>query len=174
MNAIFKRLKHLFDEMLPPTVYFFIVLNIVALVRGLMALHSGVSMPGYASIAIAALILGKAVVIADNLPFINRYPNHPLIWNVAWKSAIYQVIAIAIHLLERLWDHWHVGMGLIETIDAVFSKVEWPRFWALNILLALFILMYCVWNEFARLIGRDKIKRMLYGPLPENLAPPQI
>ena len=37
----------------------------------------------------AALILGKAVLLADMLPLINRYPDRPLGFNVAWKTLIY-------------------------------------------------------------------------------------
>ena len=45
------------------------------------------------SIAVAALILGKAVLVADMVPMINRFPNRPLIYNVAWKTLIYWEMA---------------------------------------------------------------------------------
>jgi hypothetical protein len=35
------------------------------------------------SIGIAALILGKSVLISDMLPFINRFPERPLVYNIA-------------------------------------------------------------------------------------------
>ena len=37
-----------------------------------------------------------AVLIADMLPFINRFPHRPLIYNVAWKTVIYFVISAVI------------------------------------------------------------------------------
>ncbi len=43
------------------------------------------------SITVAALVLGKSVVIADLLSCINRYPEKPLIWNVCWKTTIYSL-----------------------------------------------------------------------------------
>jgi hypothetical protein len=46
---------------------------------------TGISPLTSISVAVAALILGKAVLIADMLPPINRFPNKPLIYNVAWK-----------------------------------------------------------------------------------------
>ncbi|HXK24688.1 MAG TPA: hypothetical protein VMS55_18605 [Myxococcota bacterium] len=54
------------------------------------------------SISVAALILGKAVLIADLLPMVNRYPGRPLAFNVTWKTTIYLLIAGVIHYLERL------------------------------------------------------------------------
>jgi len=37
-------------------------------------------------VAVAALILGKALLLADMLPVINRFPDKPLIYNVTWKT----------------------------------------------------------------------------------------
>ena len=57
------------------------------------------------SIAVAALILGKAVLIADMLPFINRFPHKPLIYNIAWKTVIYLLIS-ADHSLSGTPDRF--------------------------------------------------------------------
>ena len=58
------------------------------------------------SVAVAAIMLGKAVLIADMLPVINRYPDKPLIYNVGWKTMIYLLLSAVIHYLERLFDFW--------------------------------------------------------------------
>jgi len=44
----------------------------------------------------------KAVLIADMLPLINRFPQKPLIYNIAWKTVIYLLLSAVIHYLERL------------------------------------------------------------------------
>jgi len=59
--------------LLPPTIYFFVALHIVALVRVLMLKKTGISPSSSISIAVAALVLGKAVLLADMLPMINRF-----------------------------------------------------------------------------------------------------
>ncbi len=77
------KLKEEFFTLLPPTIFFFLALHIVAFLRVLMLKGTGISPLGSVSVAVAALILGKAVLIADLLPMINRFPNKPLIYNVA-------------------------------------------------------------------------------------------
>jgi hypothetical protein len=68
------KLKDEFFALLPPTIFFFIALHVVAFVHVLMLKGIGISPMTTVSIAVAALILGKAVLIADLLPFINRFP----------------------------------------------------------------------------------------------------
>src|SRR5947207_5057200 len=106
MTKLAATLKKEFFELLPPTIFFFVALHIVAFVRVLMLKGSGIAPSSSMSIAVAALILGKAVLIADLLPMINRFPNKPLIYNVAWKTLIYLLMATLIHYLERLIACW--------------------------------------------------------------------
>ncbi len=106
MTKLFATLKKEFLELLPPTIYFFVALHIVAFVRVLMLEKTGIAPSSSISIAVAALILGKAVLIADMLPLINRFPNKPLIYNIAWKTVIYLLLSAVIHYLERLIDFW--------------------------------------------------------------------
>src|SRR2546429_4559740 len=92
MTKLATTLKKEFFELLPPTIFFFVALHIVAFVRVLMLKKTGIAPSSSISIAVAALILGKAVLIADMLPFINRFPHKPLMYNVAWKTLIYLLI----------------------------------------------------------------------------------
>jgi hypothetical protein len=86
MSKLTATIKHEFLEMLPPTIFFFVILHIVAIIRALMTQGTGISLPTSASVTIAALVLGKSVLVANLLPFINRFPERPLIWNAGWKT----------------------------------------------------------------------------------------
>jgi hypothetical protein len=77
LNTLTAKIKEEFVAMLPPTIFFFVALHIVALIRVLMLKGTGVAPMTSVTVAVAALILGKAVLIADMLPFINRYPHKP-------------------------------------------------------------------------------------------------
>src|SRR5512140_1316342 len=100
------KLKEEFFKILPPTIYFFVALHIVTFIRVLMLEGTGLSPSSSISIAVAALVLGKAVLLADMLPLINRFPHKPLIYNIAWKTVIYWLLSAVIHYLERLIDFW--------------------------------------------------------------------
>ena len=117
------------------------------------------------SATVAALILGKAVLIADSLPFINRYPDKPLVYNVAWKTTIYALVSMLIHYLEHLVHFWREAGGFIAGNEKLLAEIVWPHFWAIQIFLVVVILMYCTMRELIRVIGGDKVRRMFFGPL---------
>ena len=166
MTKLFATLKKEFLELLPPTIYFFVALHIVAFIRVLMLEGTGLAPSSSISIAVAALILGKAVLIADLLPLINRFPNKPLIYNIAWKTVIYLLLSAVIHYLERLIDFWRETGGFVAGNEKLLSLIIWPHFFAIQIILFVLIAAYCMVHELVRVIGREKALRIFFGPMP--------
>src|SRR5437764_4054536 len=166
MTTLSTTLKKEFFELLPPTIYFFVALHIVAFVRVLMLKGTGLAPSSSISIAVAALILGKAVLIADMLPLINRFPNKPRIYNVAWKTVIYLLISAVIHYLVCLFDFWRQTGGFVAGNQKLLSEIVWPHFWAIQIILFVLIAMYCTMHELVRVIGKEKVLRIFFGPMP--------
>src|SRR6266446_3236924 len=160
MTKLSAKLKEEFFALFPPTIFFFVALHIVAFVRVLMLKGTGISPLGSVSVAVAALILGKAVLVADMLPLINRFPDKPLIYNVAWKTLIYLVVSALIHYLERLVEFWRQAGGLIAGNEKLLSEMVWPHFWAIQIILFVLIAMYCTFHELVRVIGKEKLVRI--------------
>ena len=166
MHKILEKLKEEFFAILPPTIFFFIALHIVTFIRVLMARGSHFVPLSTMSIAIASLILGKAVLIADMIPPINRYPNQPLAYNIAWKTVIYLVMASLIHYVERLIDFSRQAGSLTAGNAKLLSEIVWPHFWAIQIILLVLIAMYCTMHELVRVIGKEKMLRLFFGPMP--------
>ena len=160
------KLKEEFFKILPPTIFFFVALQIIMFIRVLMLEGTGVSPSSSVSIAVAALILGKAVLVADMVPMINRFPNEPLIYNVAWKTLIYWLMATLIHYVERLIDFWRQTGGFVAGNRKLLAEIVWPHFWAIQIVLFVLIAMYCMMHELVRVIGKEKVMRLFFGPMP--------
>jgi hypothetical protein len=166
MAERFAKLKEEFFKLLPPTTYFFVTLHIVAVVRVLMTRGATFPASSTMSIAVAALILGKSVLLADMLPAVNRYPGKPLIYNVAWKSTIYLLMSALIHYLERLYDFSKQAGGFVAGNEKLLAEMVWPHFWAIQILLLALIVTYSTAHEMVRYIGADRARQIFFGPLP--------
>ena len=170
MSKLSAKIKEEIEALLPPTIFFFIALHLVALLRVLMLKGTGIALGTSVSVTVAALILGKAVLIADLLPFINRYPDKPLAYNVAWKTTVYVLVSMLVHYLEHLVDFWREGGGFIAGNQKLLAEIVWPHFWAIQILLVVLILIYCTMRELVRVIGGDKVRQIFFGPLQKTHA----
>jgi hypothetical protein len=166
MSQLSTKLKEEFKALLPPTIFFFVTLHLVAFIRVLMLKGTGIAASTPWQVTLAALILGKAVLVADLLPFINRYPDKPLIYNIAWKTTIYVLVATLVHYLERLADFWKEAGSLVAGNQKLLAEIVWPHFWAIQILLVVLILMYCTLHELVRILGRDKVLEIFFGTPP--------
>jgi hypothetical protein len=95
-------IKHEFLEVLPPTIFFFVAFNIIWLTSALMLQQYGIDQWALTKATVGALIVGKVVLVADKLPFINRFPDKALIYNVGWKTAIYVAAALLFRYVEHV------------------------------------------------------------------------
>lgn len=160
LSAIVRKEIH---ELIPPTIFFFIALHFLALIRVLMLKGTGIGVSTSLQVTVAALVLGKAVLIADMLPIINRYPDKPLIYNVVWKTTIYVLVALVIHYLEHLFHFWREAGSFVAGYQKLLTEIVWPHFWAIQIILALLIFMYCTAHELSRVLGEGKVRQMFFG-----------
>src|SRR6478736_6772950 len=87
---------------LPPTIFFFVGFNLILWTKRLILEEHGVEFSGFLTATLAALLVGKAVLVTDNLPFMRRFDGAPLIQPVLFKSAIYWLCVLIVRLAEVL------------------------------------------------------------------------
>ncbi len=163
MNKITARIEKEFREVVPPTVFFFFVFHIVALSGKLMRLEYGLAPATVALATVGALIVAKVILIADKLPFVDRFPNRPLIYNVVWKTSLYWLFTLLFRFSEELIPLIGHHGGLVEAMRELVNEVVWPHFWGLQLWLLVFLAQYCLAREFVRAVGAQEVINMLFG-----------
>jgi hypothetical protein len=163
MSKLTAKIKEEIEALIPPTVFFFGSLLVIGLVRALLLRGTGIAPTTPLEMLVAALVLAKAVLLSDLWPAINRYPNRPLIYNVLWKALIYSAVATLLHYLERLIDFWHEAGGFMAANREMLAKIVWAHFWAIELIIVVLILDYCVITEFARALGPKRLRQMFFG-----------
>ena len=163
MGNIAARLKHEIAQVIPPAIFFFVTFNVIAVTRALMLEQYGITAPAFAAATIGALIVAKVILIVDLLPFVNRYPDKPLIYNVAWKTLIYVLAALLVRYVEHLISFARKHDSLIDANRHLLAEVVWPHFWAVQIWLALLLFVYCALRELTRSLGAARVRHMFLG-----------
>ena len=165
MSKFWSGLKHEIKEAIPPFVFFFIAFHLIALTRSLMQAQYGIEASTVMNATIAALVVAKVVLLADLLPFVNRFPHKPLAWNIAWKTVIYMLASMLIVYLERLWE-FHGKYGSIAAANShMVEELVWPHFWAVQIWMCVLFLLYCTLRELSLVLGGPRMRALFLGPL---------
>jgi hypothetical protein len=162
---------HELKSVVPPTLFFLIAFNLLVLTVALMAQGQGGSVVNHAAASLAALVVGKAVLVADHLPFFNRFPEKPLIWNTLWKAGLYWLVTLAFRLVEKLLSAAAGDNGFSAGVTEEVAAFAWPRFWAVQLWLVILFVIYAFVRELVRALGRDRVVAMVFGPLAKGGPP---
>lgn len=159
-------LKKEFLEVLPPTLFFAFVFHVVLFARTVMGADQGEAyVTSSATAFVGALIVGKAVLIADATPFAHHFRERRLIYNIAWRSALYLLVALFFQLLEELIPLVRQEGGLGPALSRFGQDTDWRVFWATHLVLGVFIVFYTFVTALIDLIGSDRFVAALLGPV---------
>src|SRR5215813_11263985 len=132
------QIKHV----LPPTIFFFVGFNLILWTKQLILKEHGIDFSGFFTATFAALLIGKAVLVTDNLPFMRRFDGAPLIQPIVFKTAIYWACVFVVRIGEALIHFLLSGGGINDFPAYVVERFSWPRFLSIQIWLMVLFLVY--------------------------------
>ncbi len=163
MNRAAAFLIHEFREALPVFVFFLAILLLGRVTQVLLLEGYRITVGGTAVAVVGALIVAKAVLIADALPLTNRFVRRPRLVSIVWKSLVYGLIVLAFRYLEELIPLWRESGALIASHRRLLAETSWPHFWAVSLWMTFSLLLYCIGAELVRALGRERVAQLLFG-----------
>jgi hypothetical protein len=91
-----------FREALAPILFFFVSFNLIELTTQLFLAQYFARLTNYMIATTTALVVGKAVLVANALPFLRRYDTRPMIHPILFKTAIYWGVVFVVRFLEQV------------------------------------------------------------------------
>jgi hypothetical protein len=121
-------------------------------------------------VTMAALVVGKAVLVANKIPLLRRYDRAALIRPILFKTAFYWVVVFFVRLFERFVHfsvlEWHRPGDFFPYLVTTFS---WHRFVAISLWICVLFLIYVTASEFGHLFGPGELARLLFTNRPSEL-----
>ena len=159
-----------FLDILPPTIFFIIGFNLIVLTTNLILADYGAQFASFMLATAGALIVAKALLVANAMSVIRRYDRAPLIRPILFKTVFYWAAVF----IARLLEHWieyllsrdYVFGGFLKNEIAAFS---WHRFIAVQLWIFVLFLVYVTASEFKRLFGHGELRRILFTYRPSEL-----
>jgi hypothetical protein len=148
---------HELYEILPPVMFFFIGFNLIVLTTNLILADYSAAVGNFMLATTGALIVGKAVLVADAMPFLRRYDRAPLLEPILFKTFVYWVFVFIARLLEALVEFLIHGHSLSEFLPHLASTFSWHHFAAVQIWI---LVIYVTASELNQLFGHGELKRI--------------
>jgi hypothetical protein len=149
-------------HVLPPTIFFFVGFNLILWTKDLILREHNIEFSGFVVATLAALLVGKAVLVTDNLPLMRRFDGRPLIQPILFKTAIYWWCILVVRLAEEL-IYFLVGGGAISEFPTfLIEHFSWPRFLSIQIWLMVLFLVYVTAHELNTLFGDGELRRLFF------------
>lgn len=164
------RILHELHEALPPTIFFFVGFNFIVLTTNLLVANYSVAVSNFMLATIAALVVGKAVITANAMPFLNLFDRAPLIQPILFKTAVYWVAVFLARLAER-FVHFSVleGNPPRDFLTYLISTFSWHRFTAISLWILVLFSIYVTASELSQLLGPAEMRRLLFAYRPSEL-----
>lgn len=152
-----------FLEILPPTIFFFIGFNLIVLTTNLILANYDAQFASFMIATASALIVAKALLVANAMPVIRHFDRAPLIRPILFKAVFYWAAVFIVRLLE----HWlryrlsgqYVFGGFVPHAVATFS---WDRFIAIQLWILVLFLIYVTASEVSHLFGEGELWHLLF------------
>ena len=157
-------LAHEFRLMLPPTLFFLVGFNLILLTKRLILAEYLIEFTGFAIATVAALIVGKVVLVADKLPFLRRFDNAPLAQPILFKTIAYTFFVFLARLIEAFIHYAREGgaVGQGRFIEHQLSSFSWDQFISTQLWIFVLFLIYVTASEFNRLLGDGELFKIVF------------
>jgi hypothetical protein len=152
------QMKHL----LPPTIFFFIGFNLILWTKQMILQEHNIEFSGFLVATMAALLVAKAVLVVDHMPFMRRFDGAPLVQPILFKAAIYWACVFVIRIGEGLLHFLHEGGALVDFPQHLVDRFSWPRFLVIQVWLMVLFLVYVIIHELNRLFGDGELYRLFF------------
>jgi hypothetical protein len=157
-------LLHEFRMMLPPTIFFFFGFNLILFTKRLILEDYLIQYAGFFLATTSALIVGKAVLVADNMRFLRHFDRSPLVYPILFKTVVYTLFVGIARLLEEFISYVVAGgvVGHGGFIEEQLGKFSWHRFTAIQMWIFVLFLIYVTASELDQLFGDGELLKILF------------
>ena len=149
--------------MVAPTLFFAIGFNLIALTTQLILADYLIHFANFILVTMSALIVGKAILATNALPFFHRFDTAPIIQPVLFKTILYWAVVFIVRFLEKV-GHYFLGGGTWNGIaEYVENNFSWNRFVAIQIGIFVLFLIYSLASELSSLFGSGELVKTLFA-----------
>ncbi|MGE3528127.1 MAG: DUF4339 domain-containing protein [Methyloceanibacter sp.] len=116
----------------------------------------------YGLATLNALVLGKIMLIAENLRFTKRFDDRPLIVPIAFKSGVFAVLLLAAYIVEEIVVGLFHGKTVAESFPVIGGGGP-VALLSVAAIMAVALAPFFAFREIARVVGEAEFRMLMLG-----------
>jgi hypothetical protein len=168
LSAALRTIGHELGEMLPAVVFFGLGFNALVQTLQVMSEGSGAQTTSHLTATLGALLVAKGILIADHLPFLNRFRHRARIQEIIWKGGIYYLSTAFLHVLERLVAAARAEGIFTSGLERALQAFDWSHFGIVQMWLAILLFSYTALSVIVRDLGHASLYEAFFSEDPRR------
>lgn len=162
LRKILLWIKKEFFSILPAFIYFLIVFNILNFSENLfLKKHHLTTNFNWISIFFVAAIIAKILIVINHLPIINLFPKKPLVYNILWKTFVYETSCLLVRFLILLYPFF-TWVNPLSSFNEALSHMDFATFFAVQIWYLIFFLIFVIFQELYNKLGKRAFLKLFF------------
>ena len=121
--------------------------------------HNHLALQGFA--LVNAAVLGKVMLVAEDLKVGRRFEHLPLFWSVLYKSCLFALVFIVFHIAERVAIGMLAGGSARASVPPIGGGT-WDGMAAAWAAIAVSLLPFFALREISRVLGKDVLWNLMF------------
>jgi hypothetical protein len=140
-------------------VYLWILFFLFSLHESIVLAKHNINFSFFGLPLINALILGKVMLVAEDLHLGERFKERGLIYPIIYKSILFAIVFICFHVLEESVKAIFKGGSISESVSSVGGG-DLPGILSLAAIMTLALSPFFAFRELGRVIGERKLRSL--------------
>src|SRR5262245_8959684 len=146
--------------------YLWLVFFVLFVHEWLVLAGHNISFRFYGLATLNALVLGKIMLIAENMRFTKRFDNRPLIVPIAYKSIVFAVLLLAAYIAEEIGVGLFHGKTAAESFPVIGGGGP-AALLCVTAIMAAALAPFFAFREIARVVGAAEFRVLMLGAAKE-------
>ena len=155
------RVYHQVIQFLLIAIYLFVVFGVLAVHEEVVAAKNGIAYHFYGFAMINAIILGKVMLVAEDLHFANWFNNTPLVYPILFKSVAFTILFLIFDIVEEVVVGLFKGKTIAESFPDIGGGGARGMFF-MFIIISILLVPFFAFREIGQVIGERELHSLIF------------
>ena len=164
--------QRVFDEVvkfLAIALYLWVTFGVFALHEWVVSAKDHIDYHFYGFAFVNALVLGKVMLVAEDLHFADWVKDRPLIYPILCKAVAFSILFLVFDVVEELIVGVFKGKTIGESIPVIGGGTPIGVFFV-GVILAVALIPFFAFREVGRVIGERELRSLMFTGQPKAAA----